>query len=157
MGFRRAPESPSTEEQQHTEQKRKANDLCVFFKWWSFHCCYRVVFLFEINKNIWTQTDTYSERHVPCIWHLFTPLPLLNSDYVYGIKQQMKPNCIRQFLNIYWKQRVMMAEAWWVDGKINILRILRKFRQDVWFVAVMKGARMRKQQLLIDKDYLCVL
>lgn len=40
------------------------------------------------------------------------------------------------FSNIYWKQRVMVAGVWWVDGKkkkkINILRILRICRQEVF-------------------------
>lgn len=37
-------------------------------------------------------------------------------------------------------ERVFVDEVWWVDGKINILRIFRL----VWSLAVMKGIRMRK-------------
>lgn len=49
--------------------------------------------------------------------------------------------------------RVTVARAWWVDGKINILRI---FRQEVFGVlAVMKSARMGKQQLLIEDECAC--
>lgn len=49
--------------------------------------------------------------------------------------------------------RVTVAGAWWVDGKINILRI---FRQEVFGVlAVMKSAGMRKQQLLIEDECAC--
>lgn len=48
-------------------------------------------------------------------------------------------------------ERVFMDGVWWVDGKINILRIFRL----VWSLAAMKGIRMRKQQFLGDKERAC--
>lgn len=98
-------------------------------------------------------SQTPSVSHVSYMWPKFTlSQPLLKTQYVYLTVDETQLYNAWRSLNIYWRQReCSWMGVWWVDGKINILRIFRL----VWSLAVMKGIRMRKHWFLGDKERAC--